>query len=56
MNQDNERWMSDGDCTHCRRKAYCKKACTAQKRRKEAIIRQMIERRMGIDRIRRTVI
>ena len=31
-----ERWLSDGNCKKCRRKKYCKKPCTANKRRKES--------------------
>ena len=37
---DNERWLSDGDCSKCRRANYCSKDCTATKRRKEQIIEQ----------------
>ena len=35
---DRDRWKSDGNCAYCRRWAYCTKACTAQKKRKEAIL------------------
>lgn len=24
---DNERWLTDGDCTKCRRQNYCSKPC-----------------------------
>ena len=55
MNEDNERWLSDGNCTYCRRKKYCNKPCTAQKRRKEAIIRQMIRNMTGIGQLKKAV-
>ena len=29
---DNEQWKSDGNCSICRRKTYCKKACSASKK------------------------
>ena len=37
---DNERWLSDGDCSKWRRANYCSKDCTATKHRKEQIIEQ----------------
>lgn len=45
--EDNERWLSDGNCMYCRRFKYCKKICKAQKQRKEAILRQFIRNRTG---------
>ena len=53
--EDSERWLSDGNCTYCRRKKYCSKACTAQKRRKEAIIRALIRNKTGIDQLEKTM-
>ena len=53
--EDNERWLSDGNCTYCRRKKYCSKACTAQKRRKEAIIRAIVWNKTGIPRIQKLI-
>lgn len=29
----NEQWKSDGDCSICRRREYCKKICTKAKSR-----------------------
>lgn len=29
---DNEQWKSGGNCSKCRRKSYCKKACSASKK------------------------
>lgn len=29
---NNEQWKSDGKCLICRRKSYCKKACSASKK------------------------
>lgn len=42
IKQDNERWLSDGDCKYCRRKSYCGVDCTAQKRRMQAILYQAV--------------
>lgn len=33
MSQNSEQWLSDGVCRDCRRKTYCSKPCTANKRR-----------------------
>lgn len=51
MNEDNERWLSDGNCEYCRRESYCTKECTALKRRKYEIIRELIRNRTGLDKI-----
>lgn len=32
-NQSTEQWLLDGVCKECRRKKYCSKPCTANKRR-----------------------
>ena len=37
---DNERWLSDGNCMLCRREKYCQKPCKAQKERKAAILQR----------------
>lgn len=31
--EDNERWLSDGNCRKCRRQNYCKKTCKPAERR-----------------------
>lgn len=43
---DNERWLSDGNCMLCRREKYCQKPCKAQKERKAAILQAMCARAM----------
>ena len=48
---DNERWLTDGDCSKCRRAKYCSKPCTRQKRRKKAILMAMLQDKTGITRI-----
>ena len=55
MNEDNERWLTDGNCMYCRKKGYCGKSCTAQKRRKQAIIQQMIAGATGSGKIRQAL-
>lgn len=42
--EDNERWLSDGDCSKCRKSEYCSKSCTARKRR---ITQEMTDFIMG---------
>lgn len=32
MQNTNEQWKSDGKCSICRRKSYCRKPCSAHKR------------------------
>lgn len=34
-----EQWKEGGNCDKCRRKAYCTKTCTAEKRKAKAIER-----------------
>lgn len=55
MSEDVERWKTDGNCAKCRRREYCSKACTAQKRRAKAIIAQMIRERTGAGYMRETL-
>ena len=55
MSANNERWLSDGNCALCRRQSYCTKTCTAQKKRRNAIMRAMLTDRTGIDRVRRLI-
>ena len=42
--EDNERWLSDGDCSKCRKSEYCSKNCTARKKR---ITQEMTDFIMG---------
>ena len=46
MAEDNERWMTDGDCSKCRREPYCGTVCRAQKQRRQAIIRKMMREKL----------
>ena len=39
----NERWLTDGNCRKCRREKYCKKPCTANKRRKESLLKSAVQ-------------
>lgn len=55
MNDDNERWLSDGDCSKCRREKYCSKACKAQKLRKAAILRQIAKGQRNLPKIRKAL-
>ena len=37
-----EQWKAGGDCRNCRRRNYCRKRCSANKRLMEAFIRGAI--------------
>lgn len=49
--EDDERWLTDGDCSKCRRFTYCNKPCTRQKQRKAAILRRFVRSATGIGKI-----
>ena len=40
--EDRDRWLSDGNCDYCRKEKYCSKDCTARKRAKREIMRQIL--------------
>lgn len=48
-------WKIDGNCENCRRKNYCSKSCTLNKRRTEFMtrtaVRQAIEKATRLDKI-----
>lgn len=48
-------WKIDGDCKNCRRKNYCSKSCTLNKRRTELIMYGVAEDRLnemlGLDKV-----
>lgn len=46
-----EAWKDTGDCAECRRKDYCKKTCSANKRRMEQIIKTHFIRSAATGRI-----
>lgn len=39
---NNEQWKSDGDCSICRRKEYCRKSCSASEARMKRVIKVAI--------------
>lgn len=45
---ENEQWKLKGDCSKCRRRAHCQKACTAKKRHgqrvQNALVHSIIDR------------
>lgn len=43
----NEQWLSSGKCSECRRKKYCSKSCTANKRRTQAQIFSAVDAATG---------
>lgn len=43
---ETEQWRLDGNCLKCRRAEHCGKPCTAQKRRKRAILTDMQTRHL----------
>ncbi len=52
---DTERWLTDGDCSKCRRKEYCGTECTASKRRTRAELLRLIREKIGGDIIDRVL-
>lgn len=48
-------WLIDGNCNNCRRKNYCQKPCTLNKRMTELTIRtavrQAVNKVTGLDKI-----
>lgn len=38
----NEQWKSGGDCTKCRKKEYCNKACSQNIQRRQAQVGRVI--------------
>ncbi len=48
-------WKLDGNCENCRRKNYCSKPCTLNKRRSSMImhnaVRKVLNDRLGLDKI-----
>lgn len=53
--EDRDRWLSDGDCSKCRRAKHCRKPCTMQKRRKQAILSLLIRNRTHMDEMRKAM-
>ncbi len=48
MNESNERWNIDGDCSKCRRSSYCGKPCKAFRTARAEMVRNMILKKTGI--------
>lgn len=44
---NSEQWKLDGDCSLCRRKKYCSKQCTRNKRETEIMIRSMVASKLN---------
>lgn len=38
----NEQWKHDGVCGMCRKNSYCKKPCTANKKRRERLMHEAV--------------
>lgn len=45
---ENEQWKGDGICAQCRRLKYCKKECTAYRKRRVRLARQLVREKTGI--------
>ena len=39
----NEQWKSNGKCADCRRRDYCTKGCSANKRALKGLLKQYIQ-------------
>lgn len=44
---EREQWKLGGDCNKCRRKEYCNKSCTANKKRVKRRAEAQVERLVG---------
>lgn len=44
-----EQWQLDGDCEVCRKKAYCRKSCSAHKTAIKKYIASTLKDKYGID-------
>lgn len=42
---DNEQWLTDGNCSICRKKSYCKKDCKKASMRMKARIQHVIQKK-----------
>lgn len=49
--ESRDRWLTDGDCSKCRKKDYCGTECTASKRAINAFIRDRIRKKLRSDKI-----
>ena len=47
MIENNEQWLKDGKCDICRRKNYCSKPCTKNKRRVKAEMYSLVHKYMN---------
>ena len=45
---ESDRWLIDGDCSKCRRKNYCKKSCTKNKRRIQRNMQMIVYNSLGL--------
>lgn len=45
--ENNERWLTDGDCTKCRRQKYCSKPCKRSENRRQAEMAMAIAQGMA---------
>ena len=39
---ETEQWLLNGECNKCRRKNYCSKGCTRNKRETESMVKSLI--------------
>lgn len=46
-----EQWLLQGYCEDCRRREYCKRPCTAKKRRVNGMIQGAIRQSTGADKL-----
>ena len=45
--EKSEQWNLDGDCSLCRRKNYCSKRCTLNKRKSEILMRSLVASKLN---------
>ena len=52
MNERSDQWKRGGICEMCRRRNYCRKQCSANRKYASARIREYIRNKMGLGKIR----
>lgn len=49
-----EQWLENGDCKQCRRQKYCSKSCKRHVEATRRMIRNVILKTAGVDKIAKT--
>ena len=47
MDLSSEQWLASGDCSECRKQAYCTKACKARQQRHKSAVSNAVGRALS---------